>query len=166
MSGREFNEILMGTPDFLKLFAFNLTRDNDAAKDLMQETFCKAFANREKYNSGTNIQAWMHTIMRNIFINDYRRKKRSQVIFDDTGNDFLLNQLQQSIPNTAEVNMRLKDIRHAIHKLPDIFKYPFEMFIDGYKYNEIAYYLQEPLGTIKSRIHFARRLLKENVERF
>lgn len=166
MSKIEFNELLINNSDFLKVFAFTLTRDNESAKDLMQETLYKALANKDKYNVGTNVKAWMYTIMRNIFINNYRRKSRQNTIFDNTPNEFLLNNAQGAVANDAEVTLKLKDIQEAVHKLPDIFKHPFEMYFEGYKYNEIAEALGEPLGTIKSRIHFARKLLKEQMNRY
>lgn len=163
MSKLEFNQLLLNNADFLKPFAINLTRDSEAAKDLYQETLFKAIANKEKYNVGTNIKAWLFTIMRNIFINDYRRKSRQQTIFDSTQNDFLLDYNQSSIANTAEGKLRLKEINATIHELPEIFKTPFLLYFEGYKYHEISDILQEPLGTIKSRIHFARKLLKEQI---
>lgn len=166
MSSAEFNQMLITNADYLKPFAFTLTRDNETAKDLMQETLFRALANKEKYHVGTNIKAWMYTIMRNIFINDYRKKVRQQTTFDNTPNDFLLNHNQTAVANAAEVNLKLKDIQSSIHSLPDIFKHPFVLFFEGYKYNEIAALLKEPLGTIKSRIHFARKLLKEQLTRF
>jgi len=166
MSNLEFNEMLLTNADFLKPFAINLTRDNEAANDLYQETLYKALANKEKYNAGTNIKAWLFTIMRNIFINDYRRKAKQKTIFDNTPNDFLINQKQASISNAAESDLRIKEINKAIQQLPEIFKTPFLLYFDGYKYNEIAEVLIEPLGTIKSRIHFARKLLKEQISRF
>ena len=166
MVNLEFNNMLLNNADYLKPFAFTLTRDNESAKDLLQETLFRALANKEKYNAGTNIKAWMYTIMRNIFINDYRKKSRQQTIFDSTPNDFLLNHNQTAVANTAEVNLKLKDIQASIHELPDIFKHPFVMYFEGYKYSEIAVLLNEPLGTIKSRIHFARKLLKEQMNRF
>ena len=166
MSSLEFNEMLLSNADYLKPFAFTLTRDNESARDLMQETLYRALANKEKYNSGTNIKAWMYTIMRNIFINDYRKKSRQQTIFDNTSNEFLLNHNQTAVSNVAEVGLTLKDIKASIHELPDIFKHPFVLYFEGYKYNEIAALLVEPLGTIKSRIHFARKLLKEQLSRY
>lgn len=166
MSNLEFNEMLLTNADFLKPFAINLTRDTEAANDLYQETLYKALANKEKYNAGTNIKAWLFTIMRNIFINDYRRKAKQKTIFDNTPNDFLINQKQASISNAAESDLRIKEINKAIQQLPEIFKTPFLLYFDGYKYNEIAEVLIEPLGTIKSRIHFARKLLKEQISRF
>jgi len=165
MSTTEFNQMLISQADFLKPFAINLTRDSEAAQDLFQETLYKALANHEKYNTGTNIKAWLFTIMRNIFINDYRRKSKQKTIFDNTPNDYLLDYKQSTVSNDAESDMRLKEVRKAVEELPEIFKTPFKLYFDGYKYNEIADALGEPLGTIKSRIHFARKLLKEQINR-
>lgn len=166
MSTLEFNEMLLSNASFLKPFAINLTRDTEAANDLYQDTLYKALANREKYNVGTNIKAWLFTIMRNIFINNYRRKAKQKTIFDSTPNDYLLNQNQATVANAAESEMRIKEIKKAITDLPEIFKTPFLLYFDGYRYNEIADVLNEPLGTIKSRIHFARKLLKEQISRY
>jgi RNA polymerase sigma-70 factor (ECF subfamily) len=166
MSAVEFDEIVINNADYLKPFAITLTRDNETAKDLIQETMFRAFANREKYNVGTNIKAWLYTIMRNIFINDYRRKAKQHTILDNSINDYLLNSNQLSVANTAETNLKLKEIQQAVYNLPDIFRNPFMLYFEGYRYNEIADMLKEPLGTIKSRIHFARKLLKEQITRF
>lgn len=166
MSAVEFDEIVINNAEYLKPFAITLTRDNETAKDLIQETMFRAFANREKYNVGTNIKAWLYTIMRNIFINDYRRKAKQHTILDNSINDFLLNSNQLSVANTAETNLKLKEIQQAVYNLPDIFRNPFMLYFEGYRYNEIADMLKEPLGTIKSRIHFARKLLKEQITRF
>jgi RNA polymerase sigma factor (sigma-70 family) len=166
MSTLEFNQILLVNSDFLSPFAINLTRDKETAKDLVQETMYKAIANREKYITGTNIKAWLYTIMRNIFINDYRKKAKQHIIFDASPNDFLLDYNQSAVSNLAESKLRLKEIQTAIYYLPSIFKEPFLLYFDGYKYHEIAGILHEPLGTIKSRIHFARKLLKKKISRF
>jgi RNA polymerase sigma factor (sigma-70 family) len=166
MSTIDFSQIVINNAEYLKPFAVTLTRDNETAKDLLQETMFRALANREKYNVGTNIKAWLYTIMRNIFINDYRRKAKQNTILDNSINDFLLNSNQLSVANDAETNLKVKEIYKAVHQLPDIFRNPFQLYFDGYKYNEIATILKEPLGTIKSRIHFARKLLKEQLTRF
>lgn len=166
MATKEFNSLLLDNAEFLKPFAVNLTRDNEAANDLYQETLYKALANQEKYNNGTNIKAWLFTIMRNIFINNYRRRAKQKTIFDNTPNDYLLDHNQTAVSNGAESTMRMKEIQAAIQGLPEIFKTPFLLYFDGYKYNEIADVLHEPLGTIKSRIHFARKLLKEQISRY
>ena len=165
MSTVDFDRMLLENTDFLKPFAITLTRDHETAKDLMQETIFRALANRDKYNVGTNIKAWLYTIMRNIFINNYRRKAKQNTIFDSTPNDYLLDYNQVTVANPAESNIKLKEIKEAIFNLPEIFKKPFLLYFDGYKYHEIAEMLEEPLGTIKSRIHFARKLLKTQLER-
>ena len=162
----DFNQLLVNNAEFLKPFAITLTRDNEAAQDLYQETLYRALANKDKYNVGTNIKAWLYTIMRNIFINNYRRRAKQHTIFDSTPNDFLLNHNQAITANEAESNLKLKDINGAIHDLPEIFRNPFLLYFDGFKYHEIADMLREPLGTIKSRIHFARKLLKAQIQRF
>ncbi|MBN8687108.1 MAG: RNA polymerase sigma factor [Chitinophagales bacterium] len=166
MASTEFNQLLLQHADFLKPFAVNLTRDTEAANDLYQDTLYKALANQDKYNVGTNIKAWLFTIMRNIFINNYRRKAKQKTIFDNSPNEFLINQKQTTVANGAESELRIKEINKAITQLPEIFRTPFLLYFDGYKYNEIAEALHEPLGTIKSRIHFARKLLKEQISRY
>jgi RNA polymerase sigma factor (sigma-70 family) len=166
MSTVEFTQMLTKNEEYLKPFAVTLTRDLESAKDLLQETFYRALANKEKYNVGTNIKAWLYTIMRNIFINDYRKKSKQQTILDYSTNDFLLDSNQLSVTNNAITNLQLKEVKEELHKLPEIFKNPFMLYFEGYKYNEIAEMLHEPLGTIKSRIHFARKLLKEHIVRY
>jgi RNA polymerase sigma-70 factor (ECF subfamily) len=160
----DFNQMLLSNAESLKPFAVTLTHDTETAKDLFQETLYRALANKEKYNVGTNIKAWLYTIMRNIFINNYRRKSKQQIVFDSSPNDFLLN--SATIPNAAISNINTKEIKRAIFSLPVIFKSPFMLFYEGFRYHEIAEILNEPLGTIKSRIHFARKLLKAQIERF
>jgi RNA polymerase sigma-70 factor (ECF subfamily) len=165
MASSDFDQLLIQNADFLKPFAATLTKDQETAKDLLQETMYRALANQEKYSVGTNVKAWLYTIMRNIFINNYRRKSKQNTIFDNSSNDFLIDYQQKSISNDAESNLRVKEIQKAIFELPDIFKQPFMLYFEGFKYHEIADVLKEPLGTIKSRIHFARKLLKAQIDR-
>ncbi|WP_143308050.1 RNA polymerase sigma factor [Chitinophaga vietnamensis] len=164
MSSVEFNTLLVGNADFLKPFAFTLTKDAEQAKDLYQETLVRALSNREKYLEGTNIRAWLFTIMRNIFINHYRKKMKQRIISEPALSNFFINYQQGMVGNRAESNLRTKDIHLAVFHLPPIFKHPFLLYYEGYKYFEIADMLQEPLGTIKSRIHFARKMLKTKVK--
>ena len=166
MSALDFDQMLISNTDFLKPFAFTLTRDNEAAKDLIQETLFRALANRDKYNVGTNIKAWLYTIMRNIFINNYRRKSKQNTIFDNSPNEFLIDNNQGAVSNEAIAKLNMKEVQEAIHELPVSFRNPFLLYFDGFKYHEIADMLQEPLGTIKSRIHFARKLLKSQIQRY
>ena len=166
MSTTEFNQLVVVNYDFLRPFAFNLTKDAEDAKDLIQETIFKALANRDKYNWGTNVKAWMFTIMRNIFINDYRKKSKYQIVSDTSDNDFLLNYKPSVSTESGESRVQIKEIQAAIEDLPEIFSIPFRLYFEGYKYHEISEILKEPLGTIKSRIHFARKLLKNKIAQF
>lgn len=166
MSAAEFNDLLLSNADPLKPFAVSLTHDQEIAKDLFQETLYKALANRDKYSTGTNIKAWLFTIMRNIFINDYRRKIKQRMIFDHSANEQLFNSAKLVVSNGGDNAMQLKEINNAIYQIPQIFKVPFLLYFEGYHYHEISESLNEPLGTIKSRIHFARKLLKEKINRY
>ncbi|MES2430031.1 MAG: RNA polymerase sigma factor [Bacteroidota bacterium] len=165
MSLAEFDRLLLRNAQYLKPFAISLTHDHEEAKDLMQETLFKALNNKEKYNVGTNIKAWLYTIMRNIFINTYRSKIKRRNVGVQSSDYFLQDKVQSVAINEIDGNLRTKDIYNAIHKLPEVFKIPFVLYFEGYKYNEIAKILNEPLGTIKSRIHFSRKLLKEQMSR-
>jgi RNA polymerase sigma factor (sigma-70 family) len=166
MSAAEFNELLLSNADPLRPFSVSLTRDQEVAKDLFQETLYKALANQDKYTAGTNIKAWLFTIMRNIFINDYRRKVNQRTIFDNGSSETLIKSGKVIVSNDGESFLQLKEICKAIYQLPQIFKTPFLLYFEGYRYHEISESLNEPLGTIKSRIHFARKLLKEQLSRY
>ena len=166
MSAAEFDDLLLNNSGSLKPFAVSLTRDYEAAKDLYQETLCKALVNRDKYSTGTNINAWLFTIMRNIFINDYRRKAKQKTIFDRSTDETLINSGKPVVMNAGTHILELKEINQAVYKLPQIFRTPFLLYFEGYRYQEISYSLNEPLGTIKSRIHFARKLLKDQIIRY
>ncbi len=160
MGTQEFTALVLNNSDGLKPFAITLTRDFEAAQDLCQETLYKAFAHRDKYQPGTNIKAWLSTIMRNIFINDYRRAERKKIVVDS-----VRYVARHQAHEGADRNIRLKEINTALYKLPGIFKDACLLYLQGYKYNEIAEALNEPLGTIKSRIHFARKMLKKQIDR-
>ncbi|MEY4812775.1 MAG: RNA polymerase sigma factor [Chitinophagia bacterium] len=166
MSNAEFSLLLTENAEFLRPFAINLTKDYESAKDLYQDTLYRAISNKDKYNVGTNIKAWLYTIMRNIFINDYRRKAKQSTVLDNSPNDFLIDQTFNKVVNDGITNLNLKEVNQFIHDLPELFRTPFNLYYEGYKYNEIAEALNEPLGTIKSRIHFARKILKQKIQRY
>jgi RNA polymerase sigma-70 factor (ECF subfamily) len=166
MSNAEFTLLLTENADFLKPFAINLTKDHETAKDLFQETLYRALSNKDKYNVGTNIKAWLYTIMRNIFINDYRKRSKQSVVLDNSPNDFLIDQTRTKVLNDGVTNLNLREVKQFIYDLPELFRTPFNLYFEGYKYNEIADELNEPLGTIKSRIHFARKILKQKIQRY
>ena len=142
-------------------FAYMLTSNRDDAYDLLQDTTLKALDNEDKFAEGTNFKGWVFTIMRNIFINNYRRGARQATVVDTTENLYLLNIAQDSGMETPDGSYSVGEISDSINALPEEFRVPFSMHVAGYKYNEIAEHMQLPLGTVKSRIFFARKKLQE-----
>ncbi len=142
----------------LKPHAMKLTRDINDAEDLIQETIVRALINKDKFQEGTNIRAWLFTIMKNIFINDYRKKSKRNTVIDTTENLYYLNS-SSTISNAGERTFVMNDIRNALLKISNELRVPFMMHYKGYKYHEIAEQLNLPLGTVKSRIFFARKEL-------
>lgn len=164
MTAKEFDSVVSEMTATLKPFAINLTRDNDDANDLLQETAYRAITNREKFAEGTNLKAWLFTIMRNIFINNYRRKVKRNTIIDTTDNLYYINNENSITYNDASSNFVVDDAKRAINELSDDYKIPFMMHYEGFKYHEIADKLKLPLGTVKSRIFFARKELKQKLK--
>ena len=149
----------------LNSFAYNLTKNSEDAKDLYQETAFRAMTNRDKFRPGTNLKAWLFTIMKNIFINNYRKKVKANTIMDNTDNLYYLNSGKNSTENAADANILIRELTHMIDDLDDSTRIPFLMHYQGYKYQEIADHLTLPLGTVKSRIFFARKDLKSQIAR-
>lgn len=142
-------------------FALTLTPNRDEAKDLLQETTLRALDNKEKYYENVNFKGWVFTIMHNIFVNNYRRIVRSQTIVDQTDNLYYINTPQDSGFDSPEGAYSIGEINKAINSFTDEYKIPFSMHVSGYKYEEIAQKLGLPIGTVKSRIFFARKRLQD-----
>ncbi len=150
----------------MRPFAYSLTKDIDDAKDLVQETVFKALKYKDKFHEGTNIKAWLYTIMRNIFINDYRKKVKQNTVTDNSENQFLINSSPVTAWNDGERKMIMKDINKAIDNLQNEIRIPFSMHYEGFKYHEIAEELALPLGTVKSRIFIARKALQSQLQMY
>ena len=165
MTAIEFYSSFEKLNSSLNSFAYNLTKNQEEAKDLYQETAYRAITNRDKFDPGTNFKAWTFTIMKNIFINNYRKKVKSATIIDTTDNLFFLNSGSVSLDNDAGRNILMEELEGMIDGLDDSIKTPFMMHYIGHKYQEIADHLDLPLGTVKSRIFFARKELKTKIER-
>lgn len=150
--------------EMLRPFAYNLTKSIEATEDLLQETFYRALANQDKFSEGTSIKAWLFTIMRNIFINDYRRKKKHNTVTDGSDDQYLLNNPKQISKNAAEGSFIAEDISKAMHSVSKDLTEPFMMHSNGFQYQEIAAHLGIPLGTVKSRIFFARKELQSKLK--
>ena len=161
-----FRKNLIGIQDELLRFAFKLTADREDANDLLQETSLKALDNEDKYTPDTNFKGWVYTIMRNIFINNYRRVVREQTFVDQTENLYHLYLPQDMAYESTERSYDLKEIRRVVNSLPKEYRIPFSMHVSGFKYREIAEKLNLPLGTVKSRIFFTRQKLQEELKDF
>lgn len=160
MSSKKFQSKLMSLQNNLLNFAYILTSNRDDAYDLLQDTTLKALDNEDKYVDNVNFKGWVFTIMRNIFINNYRKIVRASTIIDQTEDLYHLNLPQDSGFETPEGAYAAREINEAISSFPDEYRVPFSMHIAGYKYNEIAEEMGLPLGTVKSRIFFARKRLQ------
>jgi RNA polymerase sigma-70 factor (ECF subfamily) len=141
-------------------FALTLTANREEAKDLLQETTLRALDNREKYYENLNFKGWVFTIMHNIFVNNYRRIVRTQTMIDQTDNLYHLNLPQDSGFDTPEGAYTIAEINKAINSFGSEYRIPFSMHVAGFKYEEIAAKLNLPIGTVKSRIFFARKRLQ------
>ena len=164
MTALEFGYKIENLTSSLKPYALKLTKDGEEANDLLQETVFKAFSNRDKFQDGTNLKAWMYTIMRNTFITNYQRMVRRNTFIDTTENNHFINSSATVIENNAKSDFVMKDINAAIDGLKEMYKVPFTLYFRGFKYHEIAEKLSIPIGTVKNRIHIARKELKKGLK--
>lgn len=166
MNNTEFNYQLNCNQKALRSFAFNFTKDHEDANDLVQDTMLKAINYAEKFKEGTNFRGWLYTIMKNTFINNYRRTVKSQSIIS-VSDEISSSKLRYSATsNTSEGKFILEDIHKALNKLEPEYQIPFIKYFEGFKYHEIAEMLCIPIGTVKTRIHVARQLLKNNLRMY
>lgn len=166
MTAIEFNTAVVNHHKALRPIAFKLTRDIEEANDLIQETILKALSNREKFSDGTNLKAWLYTIMKNTFITNYHRLVKRKTFIDTTDNLHFINSSSIRIENEAGTKLAMDEIGSAIKGLGREYRTPFMMHFKGYKYFEIADILNIPIGTVKNRIHIARKELKDQLRSF
>ncbi|MCH5218254.1 MAG: sigma-70 family RNA polymerase sigma factor [Muribaculaceae bacterium] len=156
-----FKTSVLGMQGNLLSFALKLTANREEAQDLVQDTTLKALRNESKFVENTNFKGWMLTIMRNIFINNYRKNARENTMVDSSEDMFHLNLCQESGLETPEGAFACNEISAIIAGFSSDYREPFSMHVAGYKYEEIAEKLDMPLGTVKSRIFFARKKLRD-----
>ena len=166
MTSIEFNYKLTSMQRHLEYFARKLTSGEDDAQDLLQETYLKALVFRDKFADSTNLKAWLFTIMKNIFINNYRRSMRIRTIIDTSDNLYHLNSSGSQAIVTPDSEYSEKEIRKEINALSNDHRIPFEMHTQGFKYKEIAEELEISIGTVKSRIFFTRKKLMHKLADF
>jgi RNA polymerase sigma-70 factor (ECF subfamily) len=166
MGTLEFNSLLVHNSEFLKGFALGFTRDSQDAEDLVQDTLVKAMRYRDNFREGTNIRGWLYTIMRNIFINNYKRKRFQNTVVDTSENQVHLHTGAAPAMDTVTTVIHTADIERAIASLKPEFRIPFTRFVEGYHYDEIAEEMGIPMGTVKSRIFHARKKLAAELADF
>ena len=166
MNGIQFQQKLLSLQENMMNFALMLTANRDDARDLLQDTTLKVLDNQDKFVDNVNFKGWVLTVMRNIFINNYHKIVRVQTVVDSSADLYNLDVVNDSGFDSPDKAYQIKEITKAINGLNDDLKVPFSMFLSGYKYNEIAEKLNVPLGTVKSRIFFARQELQKRLKDF
>jgi RNA polymerase sigma factor (sigma-70 family) len=166
MASKDFNNQIIEHSKQLKYFALKLTSVNDDANDLLQVTLLKSIKYSHKFVEATNLKAWLYTIMKNLFINDYRKAVKTRTVIDHSKDLNYIHVAQGAGPRVPESHMNELEIRNAITNLDEEYQIPFEMYVEGYKYKEIAEHLDLPIGTIKSRIFLARKDLMTKLKDF
>lgn len=166
MNALQFQKKLLGMQENMLNFALMLTANRDDAQDLMQDTTLKVLDNQEKFVDNVNFKGWVLTVMRNIFINNYHKVVRTQTVIDQNTDVYNLEVLNDSGFDSPDGSFQIQEITKAIGNLSNDLKIPFSLYLTGYKYNEIAENLGLPLGTIKSRIYFARQELQRVLKDF
>jgi RNA polymerase sigma factor (sigma-70 family) len=166
MTAIKFNSRLLSLENNLKYYALSLTSDKDRANDLLQETFLKALTYSDKFAEDTNFKAWVYTIMKNTFINDYRKASKSRNSLSGSNSEFHMKVAKDKLYPSPDSFYSSNEIEKSISSLEDEYRIPFQMFLDGYKYKEIAEKLELPLGTVKSRIFFTRKKLSAALKEF
>jgi len=160
MTNQEFTAKTQELNNLLFAFALRLTRSRQDAEDLMQETQIKAYKYRDNFAEGTNFKSWISTIMRNTFINQYRKRKTRRHLNQPT-TEVTENIISKNVvANSGEQNLRMQEMKRMMNSIGKIYSIPFMMFYRGYEYQEIARELNIPIGTVKSRIFSARVKMK------
>lgn len=171
---RIFEEEFLPQIDALYTFAYHLTYNEDDANDLVQETYLKAFRFIDKYQEGTNAKAWLFKILKNAFINQYRRKSKqpTQVDYEDITS---YQEVEEDTNLVGYADLREEmfqtmmgdEVTVAINALPVDFRVVILLCdIEGFTYEEISKILDIPIGTVRSRLHRARNMLKEKLREY
>ncbi|HEX8547967.1 MAG TPA: RNA polymerase sigma factor [Cytophagaceae bacterium] len=166
MTTVEFNNLIYSASKSLKYPALKFTHNSEDANDLIQETLLKAIKNKNKFKQGTNIKAWLYIIMKNTFISGYHKTSKRNSIVDPIDDEYALTGPTTISYNDGASKVNLDEINKAINKLDKVFKEPFMMHFSGFKYEEIAEKLNIPMGTVKNRIHVARKTLMQDLKDF
>jgi len=166
MTLQEFNHRMISFNDSLTNYSMSLTSNKDDANDLLQDTYLKALLNKEKFDPSTNMKAWTHIIMKNTFINNYRKSRIQNNLHDDTDDLYYINQGQVNNGHNHEYIYDSGQIMEQIKEMDNDQSSVFIMNMEGYKYKEIAEKMDLPIGTVKSRIFLTRKKISEKFKEY
>ena len=163
MTGIEFSKKIASLRPALRTFTYRFTSDREESQDLVQDTILKALTYSDKFREDTNMKGWLFTIMRNTYINQYRRVQREKTSHDNTKELFFLNLEDEYTFNRPEGSLEFKEVWQKMNSVKDELLVPFKMHATGYKYHEIAAHLNLPIGTVKNRIFHARKEIQKKL---
>jgi len=159
----EFSRQISSLHSVLRAFTRRFTSDRDESLDLVQDTMLKALTYKDKFREETNLKGWLFTIMRNTFINNYRKNKRAKTSLDSTKELFFLNVEDTHTFNRPASTFEYNDLWSHVNSLRDELLIPFKIYTSGFKYYEIAEHQKIPIGTVKNRIHKARKEIQKKM---
>lgn len=167
-NSREYLENILAFSNSLYAYALRLSKDEDDAKDIVQETIIKALRNEDKFKQNSNLQSFLHFMLKNVYIDFYRKMKRkSEKIHDNKEwdySDFENNGMTIEYSSNRSISkFIIDDCNSAINRLNIVNKDVFIMFLEGFKYEEIASELNIPVGTVKTRIFNSRKQLQKEL---
>lgn len=170
---REFKKEALPHMDFLYNYALRMTYNAADAEDLVQETFLKAFRFWDSYEQGTNIRAWLFRIMKNAYINRYRKEKKEPEMVEYQEVENFYNNVRESAVESSDSqetmfnNLMEDDVSNAIAELPEDFRTVVILCdIEELTYEEVAEFLDCPIGTVRSRLHRGRKLLRARLQEY
>ncbi len=161
----EFSHQVSSLRPMLRTFTRRFTNDREESQDLVQDTILKALTYRDKFRDDTNLKGWLFTIMRNTFINNYRKNQRAKTSNDTTKELYFLNVEDTHTFNRPQESIEFKEVWRNVNNMKDELLIPFKMHATGYKYQEIAKHLNIPIGTVKNRIFHARKEIQKKIGR-
>lgn len=164
MTAIEFTHQVASLRPMLQGFTRKFTNDRDESLDLVQDTILKALTYRDKFRDDTNLKGWLFTIMRNTFINNYRKNQRAKTTQDSSKDLYFLNIEDEHTFNRPQESMQFKEIWRNVNDIKEELIIPFKMHTTGYKYHEIAEHLNLPIGTVKNRIFHARKEIQKKLQ--
>ncbi len=163
MTTLEFSQQVSSLRPTLRTFTRRFTSNREESQDLVQDTILKALTYRDKFKDDTNLKGWLFTIMRNTFINNYRKNQRAKTSNDTTKELYFLNVEDTHTFNRPGESVEFKEVWRNVNDIKDDLLIPFKMHATGYKYNEIADHLNIPIGTVKNRIFHARKEIQKKL---